>query len=142
MSKGMIGCIWKVAWGNPYKDPPEGMGQVLAESFQPVGSEYWSKHPPEIDAAYPGFGKGYCVCWSAICEPPKAMSKEKLSSIRKKRLERRMRAKYPLFADQLIAEEIAKKPDYYDGITDPEIELKRNEFIQIGKDKVENWRVK
>lgn len=134
-----IGCIWRVAWGNPYKNPPDGMKDILCESFQPPGSVYWSKHPPEIDAAYPGFGKGYCITWSAISKPPKALSPDALASVRRKRLERRVRKKYPLFAEMMIQEEMEKKPDYYNGVTDKEIEQARDRAIQTETKKYKGW---
>lgn len=50
--------------------------------------------------------------------------------IRRQRLERRIRKKYPLFADQFIRDELAKKPDYYAGITDPDLKAARSERIE------------
>lgn len=140
----ILGCVWTVEWGNPYKDPPDGVF-LLAKSFQPVGSEFWSKHPPEIDAAYPGFGKGYCVTWRCVSSLPKRLSKEKLKNVRRKRLERRIKNKYPLFADEMIKEEMKKKKNYYDGITDPDIQArqdeiykKHEEYLESIKDKINN----
>lgn len=142
MSK-ILGCVWTVEWGNSYKEPPNGK-EVLIESFQPVGSEYWSKHPPEINEAYPGFGKGYCVTWRCVSSLPKILSQEKLKNVRRKRLERRMKNKYPLFAEEMIREEMEKKKNYYDGITDSDLQALRDDvyekhekYLESIKDKIQ-----
>ncbi|MHB8191803.1 MAG: hypothetical protein ACYDGL_00820 [Bellilinea sp.] len=124
------GCVWRVVWGNPYTDPPAGKERLLAEVFEPVGSPFWSKHPPEITDAYPGVGQGYVISWSYVSDPPKQLNREQLANVRRKRLERRMRQKYPLLADQIIAEELSRKPDYYNGITDPKFQMARDEIIK------------
>ena len=92
----MIGCVWRVTWGNPYKDPPNGQDRVLAEYFELPGGPFWSKHPPEIDEAYPGVGKGYVISWSYVRNPIRQLSPQRLAVVRRKRLERRVRQKYPL----------------------------------------------
>lgn len=133
----MIGSVWRVIW-NGNDEPPNGV-TILCEKFEYENSPYCRQRPPEIEAAYPGVGKGYIVTWQPVEEPPKQMPPEKLAEIRKKRLERRTKAKYPLFADQVIAEEIAKNPNYYSGITDPEIEANRQRIIQNEIDQIKRW---
>jgi len=49
------------------------------------------------------------------------LSQESLASVRQKRLSRRIERQAPLLAEQLIADELAAKPDYYAGQTDPAI---------------------
>lgn len=127
----IIGCVWRVVWGDPYTDPPSGNDRMLVEVFEPVGSHYWSKRPPEIEAAYPGVGHGYVISWTYVSDPIRQLSREALASVRRKRLERRVRQKYPLLAEQIISEELAKKPDYYNGITDPSIQKARDEIIRL-----------
>jgi hypothetical protein len=134
-----IGCLWTVEWGNPFKKPPAGQAEVLAESFQLPDSSYWSKHPPEIDAAYPGPGKGYCISWRAISEPVKPITKEQLANIRTKRLKRRLMKKYPLFWKALFEDEVSKKADYYAGITDSKIEAERNARIEQEKEQIRRY---
>lgn len=41
-----------------------------------------------------------------------------------------MRRKYPLIADQMIQEELRKNPDYYNGITIPELQRQKDEAIR------------
>jgi len=131
----ILGCVWRVVWGNPYTDPPVGQAKILAEVFEPVGSSYWSTRPPEINEAYPGVGQGYVISWSYLSEPVRQLSSEKLALVRRKRLERRIRQKYPLIADQIISEELARKPDYYNGITDPKIQMARDEIIRTERER-------
>ena len=40
-----------------------------------------------------------------------------LARMRRNRLQKRMTKRWPLFAEQLIEEELAKKPDYYAGLS-------------------------
>jgi len=136
----MIGCVWRVTWGNPYKDPPNGQERVLAEYFEFPGGPYWSQHPPEIDEAYPGVGQGYVISWSYVAEPVQQLSQERLANVRRKRLERRARQKYPLLADQIISEELARNPDYYNGITDPKLQAARDQMMELDQDNLARWQ--
>lgn len=123
-----LGAVWSIQWGNPYSDPPEGMPRVRAEVFYPSGHEYERKCPPLL-AAMTTPGDGWSLVWQAVASDPKPLSQETLAKVRRKRIERKAQAKYPLFADQIVAEEITKKPDYYQGITDAKIEATRNESL-------------
>jgi hypothetical protein len=57
------------------------------------------------------------------------LSQERLASQRLKRLERRMRRKYPLLAEQFIAEAMAAKPAYYAGVTHAPLEEARQRLL-------------
>ncbi len=114
----IVGTLWQIAWGNPYTTPPEGAPRVLAEYFCPG---HVSQCPREIsDFAY-SLGGGYGLGVSHF-EHHRRLSQESKASIRKKRLKDRVEKTAPLFAEQIIADEIAKKPEYFDGITAPETE--------------------
>lgn len=130
----MIGAVWIIQWNNPYTSPPEGMPRVLAEFFYPVDDPRMRGDVPDDVMAYYDRhhlrGSGYGIHWQAVAEPPKDADQEVLSRRRKQRLEQKMRAKYPLFADQFIAEEMQRKPDYYRGVTDAEIERKRASVLE------------
>jgi len=135
----MIGAIWSVRWNNPYTDPPDGWPRVLIEVFRPEGHFEVRAHPPAairqiMDEIGPG--NGYGLHWQPISEPPKTTSPEKLAKIRRQRLERRVHKKYPLLADQIIAEEMLKKAEYYAGITDPNLMTARAEVIENEKRKI------
>ncbi len=118
----MIGAVWSVRWNNPYTSPPDGRPRVLIEVFRPEGHpEVRGFHPPaavQQVLKQVGLGSGYGLHWQAITKPPKEINREKLAIIRRKRLERRVWKRYPLFAEKLIEEELALKPEYYAGITD------------------------
>ncbi len=103
-------------WSNPYTEPPEGKQRVMVEVFCRYSDFNSRELPPEIEAVFQ-FGDGYGATITFINEPPKQMSQEALTSIRQKRIRRRIEKKYPLFAEEMIAEEIALNPDYFNGIT-------------------------
>ena len=108
--------------------PPDGAPRILAEIFLPDAVD--GKPPPEILAIPITPGGGYSLSIRAIPQPPRQLPVETLARVRRKRLERRVRAKTPLFADEFIADELARKPDYYDGMTDPGIEARRQAALE------------
>lgn len=114
-------------WGNPYRPVPDGQPRVLAEVFYRYKDYDGRKVPPEIEAVA-RLGSGYSMTVIFINEPPKQMRVDQLANIRQKRLRRRVEKKYPLFAEQIIAEEVTANPDYYEGVT--------REDIQAGHDAV------
>lgn len=125
-------------WRNPYTKPPDGKPRVLAEVFYP-----YSEHPklniPEIESLIE-FGSGYTVAYSFIGEPLKQLDQHTLADIRKKRLKRRVEKKYPLFASEIIADEISKNPDYYDGITRDDLQEKHDEIIRLERESLDEIR--
>lgn len=130
----MNGAVWSVRWSNPYTSPPDNRPQVLVQVYRPEGHPEVRglKLPAEIRRTLEeiGLGSGYGLHWRPISAPPRPKSPQKLAMIRRQRLERRIRKKYPLFADQFIRDELAKKPDYYAGITDPDLAAARAEVIE------------
>ncbi len=123
-----VGFRYAIEWANPYTSP--NGEKVLLEIFETL--EQREKRgggiPQEVIDYYKsnvGYGSGYAVTFKAITMPHKPLDTDMLGKIRRKRLERRMRSKYPLFADMLIREEIENRADYYQGVTDREIEKKK-----------------
>lgn len=54
------------------------------------------------------------------------MTPEAKAALRRKRLERRMKQRYPLFAEQFVSEKVAARPSYYlEGAADGDAERKR-----------------
>lgn len=139
MSK-TLGAVWRVIWTRT-TPPPEGMPEVLAEKFEPEDSPYCRKKPPEIAAVNFELGSGYSLTWQPVCMPVKQMPADKLANIRRKRLERRIRTKYPLLADQMIETELASKADYYNGITDADIEARREALVKQEHDDLIRWGI-
>lgn len=122
------GRLFRVEWNNPYTEPPDGAPRILAEIFLPDAVD--GKPPPEIRAIPVTPGGGYSLSIRAISPPSRQLPVQTLARVRRKRLERRVRAKTPLFADEFIAGELARKPDYYAGITDPGIEARKQAALE------------
>jgi len=102
-------CRWTLRWGNPYTRPPEGQPLVLGSVVLPRG-ESWEPHLAHLHT----LGDGYAIHFQLEqAAPPRRLSEATKQSIRRKSLERRLRAKNPLFADAEIAAALAKNPDYY-----------------------------
>jgi len=117
-------------WANPYTEPPDGGPRVLAEVFVPAERLGQGAPPcPEEIASLHVPGSGYVVCIAYVDELVREMSVEGKALIRRKRLRRRLETKYPMFADKFYEEDIEKKPEYYQGITDPDIQAARDEVI-------------
>lgn len=120
---------WRIAleWTNPYTEPPNGK-RVLAEKFI-ITDKGGCKYPEEWKDLHT-LGDGYGFACAHISPPPKVWSKDRLAVTRKKRLKKRIQSKAPMFADQLIEEEIEKNPYYYNGETDAELESARDATLQ------------
>jgi hypothetical protein len=129
----IIGYVWSLRWANPYTTPPDGMPRLRAEVFFPVGHPNFKQCPTELSSQRV-LGSPWVITWSPVSAPIKPLSQEALASVRRKRLARRVKAKYPLLADQIIAEELAKKPDYYAGITRCDLEAAREEVLAREKE--------
>ena len=127
---GKTGRLYRIEWANPYTQPPDGAPRVLAEMFVPhtPGSQNWT--PAEIEAFPHSLGGGYSVFSRHVSPPPRELPIESLAKVRRKRLARRVNAKVPLFAEHFTQVELNRKPDYYDGITNPEIEQRREARIE------------
>ena len=106
-----VGHVWSVRWPH-HHDPPEGLPRVLAEVFVPSTGGA-RPCPPEI-ASYPR-PQGYSVYCGALDQPINPLPPEKLAKLRRQRLERRVRAKAPMFAEMFVAEQLDLRKDYYEG---------------------------
>ena len=112
----VLGHIYRVEWSNPYTEPPAGQPRILAEIYVPEPRDVLM--PPEIEAMH-RIGSGYSITIRSLVQPPVERSPEAKAATRQKLLRNRMEAKYPLLADDMIAQDIARKPDYYlDGTSD------------------------
>lgn len=61
-------------------------------------------------------GAGYAVCLDFISDRPvRRWSEERKAAVRRRNLEKRINRHAPLFADELIARELAERPDYFQG---------------------------
>lgn len=59
-------------------------------------------------------GAGDAVCLDFISDRPvRRWSEERKAAVRRRNLEKRINRHAPLFADELIARELAERPDYF-----------------------------
>jgi len=122
-----VGYKYSVEWHSPYTQPPDGQPRVMVEMFESIEQrkarmDNGEMSTPEVINALHRIGDGYCIVSQAVCMPIKQMNKDSLAIIRQKRIKRRIQKKYPLFAEEFIQQEIAKKPDYYLGETCQDLE--------------------
>jgi hypothetical protein len=110
---------FSIQWGNPYTNPPEGMPREIIAITRMQDST--RDIPAEILAmlegvARPGSGWALCVGVDEDARPRRRLSLKAKGSIRRKSLERRVRRKAPLFADRIIADELAANPKYFNPV--------------------------
>lgn len=108
-----LGHVWQIQWSNPHTEPPEGMPRLLAEMYVPRVGDGSARLPAEI-GGYPR-PRGYTVYCMGLGPPLRPLPLERLVKLRRGRLERRLQAKAPLFAEEFIAERLARQPEYYAG---------------------------
>jgi hypothetical protein len=105
--------ILELAWHSPYTSPPDGKPRVIfsctVDRPHPL--------PAEILEAYEASNaRGYCISIrSTEVGPVRRLSDEAKGKIRRRNLERRVAAKAPLFAEQIIQHEFTTRPDYFAG---------------------------
>ena len=140
-----VGFRYLIMWTNPYADPPNGMPKIKAEMFESIDQrekryESGDRNPTPIRfSSKHELGDGYAVCIQSVSTPTRSLSKGSLATVRRKRLERRMSKKYPLLAKELMAEEIQKNKDYYEGETREDIKRSYDEAIQAEIDMYEKF---
>jgi hypothetical protein len=124
MTKTMPWFVYAVRWLNPYNRPadwPVVLCEMVTDS---------NRLPAEIQSYPLTRGGGYGVVIQPLAPAmTRQLSQESLAKQRLKRLERRMRRKYPLLAEQFIAEAIAAKPQFYAGLTDAPLEEARQRLL-------------
>lgn len=126
----VVGFHYVIQWHSPYTEPPDGKPRILFEWFESAQRRSermmaggYHLPPAVLEVNEPGYG-----LWVGTIEVPRPpVGQERLAAIRKKRLERRMREKHPLFADEFIRQEMERKGDYYAGKTDAELAKKSAE---------------
>lgn len=105
-----------LAWRKGPLPPPEGMPRVL----KAVLCDLPHPVPKEIDDAWRemGPGSGWSIGWEMIEQRPvKRWSPEAKARVRQGNLRKRIERKFPLFADQFVAAELAARPEYYEART-------------------------
>ena len=129
-------CLWHhaIRWGNPYTDPPGELPRIIAE----VATDNTMSPQELIDIQKKHqIDPGYTMTTAPIAEPPRTMSRDTRSKIRRQRMESRIKSSYPMFADQLIAQDLDDRSEYFDGENDPEREADRMSVINGMSEDVE-----
>jgi len=103
-----------LAWRRGPMPPPEGMSRVLlsvlCDAAHPVPAEIYAKWLEM------GPGSGWSVGWELIEQRPiRRWSAEAKGRVRRQRLRRRIEKRFPLFAEIFIADDLARRPQYFRG---------------------------
>lgn len=110
-------AILTVFWANPFTQPPTSV-DTLSD-----GRTLWActvldrAQERAVIAAYaPQIvpGSGWSHGWSPVLDAPKRWSGARKAATRRRNLRDRLQKAVPLFADQLEAEELARRPGYFD----------------------------
>ena len=106
----------RLFWANPRTEPPHGQHRIkmaiLCDNPHPIPAEIQERM--QEDDCKPG--SGWSVGWECIEQRPiKRWSPEARARVRQGNLRRRMEKKYPLFAEDFIAAEMASRPQYFAG---------------------------
>jgi hypothetical protein len=101
-------------------------------------SPFYNHIPPDVLERCV-LGK-WVPAWSAIHPPTREMSQAARASIRRKRMEKRMQKKYPLFAKDFIRAELERRPQYFSGEGDPAVEQLRQEVLDRERAVYEAWK--
>ena len=100
---------WSLSWRNPHTEPPgpRVLAAVLVERGQPCPAEVMAKWSP---------GCGYAIGWELVTQRPiRRWSTEAKGKARRRNLRARLEKRFPLFAEQWIADELERRPSYYAG---------------------------
>ena len=119
------GTLYTIEWLNKYTSPPNGAPVLLAEVFT------LQRQPPaEFEQIPFSLGGGYGKCTRHVGPPSRQLPQSTLAKVRRKRLARRLSVRVPMFADFFMQQEIEKKPNYYNGITDAKIKQAQDEVLR------------
>ncbi len=97
-----------LAWRNPYTTPPgpRVLAAVLCDAAHPV---------PEAILSQWVAGSGYSIGWECVEQRPiRRWSQAAKARVRQGNLRKRLQKKFPLFAEDFIAAELAARPEYYE----------------------------
>lgn len=114
MSDSRVG-VWAIVWSNPHKPRPEGQPEVFLELRTPLAKGQGAgAMPAEIQDCYDELSPyGYAVCWWTEGGVTRRLSLETKQKIRRGNLRKRLDRRWPMFAEDLYREALARKPEYY-----------------------------
>ena len=112
--KKEYGAVYQIAWPSHKGCHPAGKARVFAEQRYkiwrgedvPEWMRIWERRLPE-----------YTLSWAPILPPRKLWPRERKAKLRKANLRKRIEAKFPLFAEIMIQEELANDPEYFEART-------------------------
>lgn len=102
----VLAWTYTLRWALPHQPCPGP--RVLARGQVAPGAPC-----PEAVTAQWRAGSGYAVCLDFAQAPLRRWSPARKAAARQRRLAARVYRTAPLFADELIARELAARPDYY-----------------------------
>jgi hypothetical protein len=129
-----VGFRYTVEWHTEYSEPPEGLPRIKAEVFESLEkrnarmAEGGPSVPSALEALHT-IGDGYCVTIQAVVTPSRQLPPATLAGIRKKRTQRRIEKKYPMFAEQFIEEAVVNNPSYFSGQTRKDLQKEHDAEI-------------
>ncbi len=119
-----IGTLFSIAWSG-HSEPPRGV-RVLAWMFVPGHDT----RTPDAIANYPhSLGGGYMLTIQSVHKPTQPLPQATLANVRRKRLQRRAEKKTPLLVDWYVEQQMKRKEDFYNGITDEHLQKDRDEAL-------------
>ena len=115
-----VGAVLSLRWANPYTHDQAPFGVILW-SVTIIGAVERQEADAWMRECCPDQrpGDGYSPTYQPPVQPIRRLSAEAKGRIRRPRLRQRLDAKLPLFAEQLYADALAKRPWYYAGEDPP-----------------------
>lgn len=137
-----------VSWANPYTEPPDAQPRRLTETvLPPRDGGGCPPLPPEIQQAWQEANAAFvatlpdgstpihpwCISVGVETTEPRRLSEAAKHRIRRRRLEKRVLKRYPLFAEAFFREELTRKPEYFGLTTDQALGWRMGADDQKGK---------
>lgn len=101
--------IFEVAWTNPYTEPPNGK-RVLGRIVYAPGADPFL--PWKLGC---GYGPRFVERVGKVKKIPRRWSPGRKGAMRRRNLQTRVQRAAPLFAPEIVAEQLAARPDYFSG---------------------------
>lgn len=87
----------------------------LGADLRPCNGEVIAEAPTAAELLHLWQPGRVVIAWRADAAPIRRLSRDSLAALRRKRLRRRLEARFPLIACQLYEAELAARPGYFAG---------------------------